>query len=277
MTEILEDCFFFYNHKGEYLYGCSYFPSSDQSEIGIVIVPPVGHERLRCYRECVNLARDLAKVGYPTLRFDYRGEGESFGRFEDSNVDTRLEDIKNAIIELQNNSKIKKVFLLGFRAGALLSLIVATKLNVGKLILCEPVLDTKAYIKDLIRANIVMQRDYFGKVIKKDDEIRRDLEAGKPVSVYGFHISHNFFAQLEQIDISSYAERYDGEVLVVYFARREIQPKPSYLELQKLLNMNGSCKCSCLVNHFAWITKKVWMPSFEGLSQKVVAWLDAQE
>jgi len=247
------------------------------SETGLVIVPPVGHERLRSYRECVNLARNLAKGGFPVLRFDYRGEGESYGYIEDSDVCARLEDIDSAIGELKKRAKVRKFCLLGFRIGAIFSLIAASKLKVTKLILCEPILDTKGYVKNLIRANIIMQRDYFGKIIKKEDEIRRGLAAGIPVSVYGFHLSHNFFAQLEQIDISSYAEKYDGKTLIVYFARRDTQPKPKLLEFQKLMNINGSCGLFCMVNHFSWITKKLWIPSFEGLGQKIINWLYTHE
>jgi len=66
----------------------------------VVFVPPEGHERLRCCKECVNFARDLARAGYPALRFDYRGEGESSGAFEESDVVSRLLDICAAVDEL---------------------------------------------------------------------------------------------------------------------------------------------------------------------------------
>lgn len=277
VMQITEHCFFFPENDDQYLYGCSYLPVGKTSEIGVVIVPPVGHERLRCYRESVNLARDLARAGYAVLRFDYRGEGESYGSIENTDVSTRLVDIQTAIIELSKRTKISKLCLLGFRIGAVFCLQIAEKLQIKRLILCEPVLDTKGYVKNLIRANIIMQRDYFGKINKTEEGIRKDLEAGSPVSVYGFHLNRNHIQQLEEIDMLSSAMKYTGKALIIYFALGERPPKPNLLKLKNAIDAHGSCEISCLVNHFSWITKKVWIPFLEGLNQRIATWLEAQE
>ena len=277
MNKISEDCFFFYNQQGHYLYGCSYISESGVSETGIVIVPPVGHERLRCYRECVTLARELAEAGYSVFRFDYRGEGESYGSFEEFDISSRLEDIELAINEFKKKAVIKNICLLGLRLGAVFSLITASKLDISYLILCEPVLSIKIYARNLIRANIIMQKDYFGKIIKKENELRTCLKEGNPVSIYGFHMSYNFLKQLEEIDIEFYLRKYNQKTIIVYFARKKVPPSAKLLGLQNIFNENGSCTLLCMVNNFSWMTKKIWVPSFKGLSQNLIKWLCEKE
>lgn len=275
MNDLIEDCFFFENKLGQSLYGCIYNRRNYVGDLGIIIVPPIGHERLRCYRECVNLARELSSSGYCVLRFDYRGEGESFGLIENTDVSSRLDDIITAVVECDKRTGIKNFCLLGFRAGAVFSLQVAQELKIKKLILCEPISNTQAYVRQLIRANIIMQRDYFGKIVKGEDEIRKDIQAGKPFSVYGFHFGSEFIQQFETIDINSLAKRYTGESLIVFFSPKKKQPKPTLVEIKKAMDVNGSCDILCSVNHFSWITKKVWNPSFPGLTQSLIDWLQS--
>lgn len=60
------------------------------TELGIVVVVGGPQTRVGSHRQFVLLSRALAAAGYPTLRFDYRGMGDSEGEqrdFEDVNAD----------------------------------------------------------------------------------------------------------------------------------------------------------------------------------------------
>ncbi|MEO7385660.1 MAG: hydrolase 1, exosortase A system-associated, partial [Gammaproteobacteria bacterium] len=48
---------------------------------GVLIVVGGPQYRIGSHRQFVLLARDLARQGIPILRFDYRGMGDSDGRF----------------------------------------------------------------------------------------------------------------------------------------------------------------------------------------------------
>src|SRR5438874_878972 len=50
---------------------------------GIVLCPPLGHEQVHAHRSLRHLADACARAGFPTLRLDYHGTGDSAGSDED--------------------------------------------------------------------------------------------------------------------------------------------------------------------------------------------------
>jgi len=59
---------------------------------GVLVVVGAPQYRVGSHRQFVLLARDLARAGFPVLRFDYRGMGDSggeFAGFEDVSADIR--------------------------------------------------------------------------------------------------------------------------------------------------------------------------------------------
>ena len=50
---------------------------------GVVLCAPHGYEELCVHRQWASLAERLAAAGLPTLRFDYRGTGNSVGDDEE--------------------------------------------------------------------------------------------------------------------------------------------------------------------------------------------------
>jgi exosortase A-associated hydrolase 1 len=71
----------------------------NSGEVGIVIVVGGPQTRVGSHRQFVLLARELAAAGFPTLRFDYRGMGDSSGAQRDFEAVTP--DIRAAIDALQ--------------------------------------------------------------------------------------------------------------------------------------------------------------------------------
>ncbi len=70
------------------------------AEVGIVIIVGGPQTRVGSHRQFVLLARALATAGFPTLRFDYRGMGDSSGA--QRNFEAITPDIGAAIDALQN-------------------------------------------------------------------------------------------------------------------------------------------------------------------------------
>jgi dipeptidyl aminopeptidase/acylaminoacyl peptidase len=78
----------------------------------------------------VRAAREFSKNGFAVLRFDFRGSGDSEGRFEDQTITSMLKDLDAVITqasekypEIDNN----KVCLIGHSQGAYISFLQATK------------------------------------------------------------------------------------------------------------------------------------------------------
>lgn len=67
------------------------------------------------------ISKELAKLGIATLRFDFRGLGDSQGKFVDTNFTTQINDIQAAIDYLQQHHA-SPALLIGHSMGGTASL-----------------------------------------------------------------------------------------------------------------------------------------------------------
>ena len=110
------------------------------AQTGVVIVVGGPQYRAGSHRQFVLLARKLAATGYPVLRFDYRGMGDSTGDFRTfENVNA---DVNSAINALQSAvPDVRKVVLWGLCDGASAALLychASQDARVGGLCLLNP-------------------------------------------------------------------------------------------------------------------------------------------
>jgi dienelactone hydrolase len=104
------------------LFGWFHPPAGARRTGGIVICNPIGDDLVRAHRPLRHLAERLAAAGFPVLRFDYRGTGDSAGdEREPGRVRGWLEDIAVAADELRARGGVERVSLVGLRAGAVLA------------------------------------------------------------------------------------------------------------------------------------------------------------
>lgn len=111
--------------------------------VGVVIVVGGPQYRVGSHRQFVLLARALAAGGVPTLRFDYRGMGDSAGEAREfTAVDA---DIRAAIDTLIGASGVHKVVLWGLCDAASAALMYAAQdTRVAGLVLLNPWVHTAA-------------------------------------------------------------------------------------------------------------------------------------
>jgi pimeloyl-ACP methyl ester carboxylesterase len=78
-----------------------------------------GH-RLEAHRLFVEGARRLAKRGIASIRFDFRGSGESDGEFSDTSIATQVEDARRAleILRAQPGVDGSRLALVGYSLGS---------------------------------------------------------------------------------------------------------------------------------------------------------------
>lgn len=92
------------------------------SDIGIVVIVGGPQTRVGSHRQFVLLSRALAAAGYPVLRFDMRGMGDSTGA--QNNFETVTPDIKGAIDTLQSYySDVRRIVLWGLCDAAAAALL----------------------------------------------------------------------------------------------------------------------------------------------------------
>jgi pimeloyl-ACP methyl ester carboxylesterase len=276
--EIEERSFFFEGESPEdYLYGVHYRPRGAARRLGLVVVPSIGRERLRAYRESGNLARDVARGGFHALRYDPRGEGESSGGFADATVASRARDVVLAVRELRARTGVEEVALLGLQAGAMPAVLAAADAGATRLLLVDPILAPKPYAKNLLRSNIILQSQYFGEVLETEVQLRERLSRGRPVSIYGFQMGLPLLEELERLDLEAALSGYAGRSALLYLAPRQAPPKKELLSSAELLSRRGRSETVCVQLAYSWTSRKQWEPRLGALDDAVCAWLESGE
>lgn len=123
--------------SGETLVGI-FHDAGSSSPIGILLLVGGPQYRVGSHRQFVRQARDLSMAGYPTMRFDFRGMGDSSG--QPLGFLGCMEDIHAAIDALvRHKPNISAVVVYGLCDGASAALLFASRHRLVKgLILANP-------------------------------------------------------------------------------------------------------------------------------------------
>ncbi|MCB2173669.1 alpha/beta hydrolase [bacterium] len=225
-----------YFRNGSYdLYGVHYEPAEALQDEAFVFVDAFAEEKLWSQRVMVGFARRLAALGYPVLRFDFMGHGDSDGTFGEATVETRLSDIERAAAWLRERSgPIENVGLLGLRFGATLAMTAAERLSgCTSVILWAPVLDGVKYMKEILRANLVTQTAVFKEIRFTRDALIEQMKQGQQIYVEGYPIRYPFYEQVLAVNLMESADRFSGDGLVVQIDKKAQQPKPELVQLKE--------------------------------------------
>jgi alpha/beta superfamily hydrolase len=203
---------FYFGTSPKRLYGCHHLPQRLHAKAcAVVLCYPIGQEYIRSHRAFYQLAVRLSQVGFHVLRFDYFGCGDSNGDFEEGSFFQWVVDIHRAIEEIQNRSGVTSVCLAGLRIGATLALKAAVDCHdVDSLILWEPVLHGKIYLKELAESQQVFLRSL---QLKSRWVYSR---AKMPGEAFGFPITSNLKKDLESINRDQLRLRPNVKLLTVY-------------------------------------------------------------
>jgi alpha-beta hydrolase superfamily lysophospholipase len=119
--------------------------------IGVVLCTPSGYEAICTHRSYRRFAESAAARGFPALRFDYDGTGDSAGRSLDSDrVAQWLRSIGAAIDTLKATTGVEKVCLFGVRVGASLAAVAAQgRTDVHAMIAFAPVIKVSSYLREI--------------------------------------------------------------------------------------------------------------------------------
>jgi pimeloyl-ACP methyl ester carboxylesterase len=160
-----------------------------QAAEGIVILPPFGHEALASAKPLRLLAQALSGAGYPVLRLDFPGTGDSIGEENLTGmVESRLTAAREAISWMKRTAGVSEVSLVGVRLGGSIALKVAEQASLNRLLLIAPVLSCKTYLRELQQ----MRSHYaVGGLAKGESENEFN----------GFTISDVSLAQLRTLDL----------------------------------------------------------------------------
>lgn len=158
--------------NGVDLVGVLHRARGEQQAFGVVIIVGGPQYRVGSHRQFVLQARALAAAGYPVLRFDYRGMGDSGG--EPRTFESIEDDVRAAIDALLEYAPaLRGVFLFGLCDAASAALMYASSdARVSGLIVANPWVRTSVgQAKTIVRhyyAQRFLQRSFWKKVFAGD-------------------------------------------------------------------------------------------------------------
>ncbi len=130
-------------------------PAGARSYVAI-ICPPVGFEYAHSHRSLRHLAISLSGAGFRTVRFDYRGTGDSSGDATDPALfEQWLEDVRAVTRWAKGPDESREVAIVGLRLGASLAALVSEAVAATHLVLWAPVVDGSRYARTMRAAAAV--------------------------------------------------------------------------------------------------------------------------
>ena len=122
-----------------------------RAPLGLVLCNPFGYEAICAHRALRHFAEAAADAGIPALRFDYDGTGDSVGEdLEPDRLSAWIASVHRAAETLRREAGCEYLCFLGVRLGATLAALAASERpDVQGLIALAPVVNAKAYIREL--------------------------------------------------------------------------------------------------------------------------------
>ena len=170
--------------------------ASDRQTTAVVICPPFGWDEMCSHRARRTWARALAAAGFPAIRIDFPGAGESSGVPEDPE---RPQAWKAAIASaagwIRENEAATRVVAIGIGVGGLMA--------VGAAADGAPVDDFMLWaVPARGRSTMRELRAYAGIVAARHDPVVEETPSDGTVEVTGFVISPQTAAEIDQLDLT---------------------------------------------------------------------------
>jgi exosortase A-associated hydrolase 2 len=276
-----EEMFFFPGIGGQRLLGFLHSPlrsgsaSSDDGaragKPGILYCHPFGEERNLSHATVVKTARALAAAGFPVLRFDFSGCGDSEGDLERATVESWLAEIGLAADLLKERTGVTKVGYWGLRSGANLAWHAAfARGDSGFSILWNPVPGLKTFITQFLRqksATAIAAGGGEGVSVKG---LVKELETGGTVEVMGYPVTQGLYAGFLRADLQGLPGKLPGPALFLTVGETDEAPG-SLASLADTLRANGNAVDSEHVRETPF-WDRYWRWEAPALTGKTLAW-----
>jgi len=253
---------FFRSSDGLRLAGILHFPKKTRNT-GVIICH--GYTGSKDTNFIPELGETLEENGFLTLRFDFSGNGESEGRFEERTWSHYVKDLKSAIQFLEGNEDIEDICVIGFSMGAAISIIEYNRYyNFDYLILLAPLLSptdhgfTLKQFERLENDGYIEFTDSHGRKRRLSRTYFEDMEE-HDIMKYAFtlkqferlendgyieftdshgrkrRLSRAYFEDMEEHDIMKYAQALDIPVLIIIGDQDNVVGTKNCLILDKRL------------------------------------------
>lgn len=106
-----------FTNYGQRLNGILNIPDSSNGKIGVIFLHGWGTYRIGPHRIFVQAARAFEKIGIPSLRFDFRGRGESEGETNTTLLLDMVDDASAVVEVMLQETEVEEIIFLGLCSG----------------------------------------------------------------------------------------------------------------------------------------------------------------
>jgi uncharacterized protein len=216
-----------------------------------ILCYPWGAEYIYAHRAVRQLALQLSRAGFHTLRFDYYGTGDSGGESTDVDLAGWEADLETAIEELTEITGVTRVTLIGLRLGAVIATNVAVRLSgkIEALVLWDPVISGPEYLAAL----------------------GTTPSAELPIEVQGFPLTERLMRGLSAVDLSASSLSFQRSLMII----TERLPSHDLWMRSAACPTMGSLSIEFLSDVHSWLENSVTsglVPS--SVMQRISNWLE---
>lgn len=244
---------------GEYnLPGILTLPISNKKVPAVVFVHGSGandmHETVGKLRLFEDLAKKLAVKGIASIRYDKRSyvyANELVNKLDFTIYDEVIDDAVSAIKLLENNERIKDIYIIGHSFGGQLAPIIANKTNVKGVIVLA---GTTEHIIDLAMSQLLDQNSPYYNLYDPYDEYFKTIKEVKSeeIGYYFMGAYETYWVSYNNLDITNQLiECAKNKKMLVLQGMLDLQVKGNEIEKYKniLNNTNTQYKTYEFLNH----------------------------
>lgn len=228
--------------NGQYHFIHEHIPKKNKG-LPFLFLNPIFDEKKRSQQFYAETARKLCVNGYPVIRFDYYGTGDSEGQLFELDLKDIHNIVKAIVVKVKEKYSIEKVNLLGLRFGADIALEIAGKniCPINQLLLIEPIVIGRRYMKEQrLRRKIFFK---LNKISNIQDQIeinekKYEDHQGYPISIDNL----DFLTHLDSTQIEI------NECNIIIFKLNALSSRKEIITLNKNLEetnevrfVNNSC------------------------------------
>ena len=213
---------FFTNRRGRRLFYAMH--GGQNGRPAWVFCNPFLEEKVFSHPVYINFARRLSEAGWPVLRFDYEGDGDSEGDYRKIGLREWVDDVEDAISFVRGRHFAKSVNLFGLRLGASIACLAAKKNACTNLLLWEPVVDGRDYFQECLRLNLTTQLATYRKVVEDRKQLMAKLNDGKAINISGYEVGRPMADSISNMNLATQLDDIACLVHIIAFVRAGAEP-----------------------------------------------------
>ncbi len=160
-------------------YGLAGVFHSSREEASTCVITCHGLQSSKDSQKYVGIARRFCREGIAVLRFDFRGCGQSAGRFEETSLTGRMEDLRDALDFVQEQG-CKNIGVVGSSLGGTVGVLTAAKDNRVKTLVTWA---TPCHLDKLFREKIIEGLGNLRQDVSKYDVVKTVKDILCPVLI----------------------------------------------------------------------------------------------